>query len=118
MGRALVACLCVLGTVAPQAAFAQSYQELSDGLVAVTVRKVVEPEQGIAFDVCARLIRQEKASPVEIRLIFWRATGGILAQASSVMLPEWSTLRCQRVALEGNAAELQRWEISRLRYHH
>jgi hypothetical protein len=116
MRRALVACLFVLGAVAPQAAPAQSYQQYSDGLVSVTVKKIVEPGQGIAFDVCAQLIRQEKVNPVEIHLNVWRATGGILAQASSVMLPEWSTLRCQRVALEGNASELQRWEISRLRY--
>lgn len=116
MGRALFLFLCVLVAVAPQAALAQSYQQCSDGLISVTAKKVLEAEQGIAFDVCAQLIRQEKVSPVEIHLNFWRATGGILGQASSVMLPEFSAPRCQRVALEGNAAELRRWEISRLRY--
>ena len=116
MGRALIVCLGVLTAAAPQVAIAQSYQQCSDGLVSVTVKKVVEPERGIAFDVCAHLIRQEKVSPVEIRLNLWRATGGILAQASSVVLPEFSAPRCQRVTLEGNVAELRRWEVSRLRY--
>ena len=116
MGRALIVCFCVLTVLAPQAALAQSYQQYSDGLVSVTVKRVLETEQRIAFDVCAQLMRQEKVGPVEIHLNFWRATGGILGQASAVMLPEMSAPRCQRVALEGNAAHLQRWEISRLRY--
>jgi len=116
MMRVVLLSLCVLAAMAPQVALAQSYQKYNDGLVSVTAKKVLEAEQGIAFDVCAQLIRQEKVSPVEIHLNFWRATGGILGQASAVMLPEMSAPRCQRVALEGNAAQLQRWEISRLRY--
>ena len=116
MGRAPIVCLCVLAALAPQAALAQSYQQYSDGLVSVTAKRVLDAERGIAFDVCAQLLRQETVGPVEIHLNFWRATGGILGQASSVLLPEMSAPRCQRVALEGNAAQLQRWEISRLRY--
>jgi hypothetical protein len=112
----LFVCACLLAATMPQAAGAQSYQQYSDGLVVVTAKKVADPEGPIAFDVCAQLIRQEKVSPLEIHLNFWRATGGIMAQASAVVLPELSAPRCQRVALEGNAAELRRWEISRFRY--
>ena len=60
MGRALIVCFCVLTVLAPQAALAQSYQQYSDGLVSVTVKRVLETEQRIAFDVCAQLMRQEK----------------------------------------------------------
>jgi hypothetical protein len=114
MARVVVLCLCVVVAIAPQAA-AQSYQEYSDGSVSVRTRKVVDQDQRIGFEVCARLLRQEMACPLEVRLNFWEASGRFLAQASSVLRPEFSAPICQSIPLPEEAKAMSRWEIARFR---
>jgi hypothetical protein len=80
-------CPCVVAAVAPQTA-AQGYQQYSDGSVSVQAREVADQDQRIGFEVCARLLRQEMACPLEVRLNFWEASCRFLAQTSSVLRPE------------------------------
>lgn len=115
MRRALVACFCVLGAVAPPPVRAESYQQYSDGLVSVTAKKVVEPGQGIAFEVCAQLMRQEKIGPLQIRLNLW-GTGALLGQLSSVLQPELSTPVCQRIQVPQEIEGIGRWEVARFHF--
>jgi len=116
MRRALFMCLCVLAAVAPQAAFAESHQQYSDGLVSVTAKKVLEPDQRIAIDVCAQLMRQEKVGPLQIRLNLWGPSGGFVRQLSSVLHPELSTPVCQRIQVPLEARDVGRWEIARFHF--
>jgi hypothetical protein len=83
MMRAAFLSLCVLAAIAPHAA-AQSYQQYSDGLVAVKAKQVLDQDQRIAIDVCAQLMRQEKVRPLEIRLNLWGTSGRFVMQLSSV----------------------------------
>jgi hypothetical protein len=114
MARVVLLCLCVVAAAAPQAA-AQSYQEYSDGSVSVGARKVMDQDQRIGFEVCAQWLRQEMACPLEVRLNFWEASGRFLAQASSVLRPEFSAPICQGIPLPEEAKAMSRWEIARFR---
>jgi hypothetical protein len=115
MLRGLLLLLALLG-VLPSVALGQSYQHASDGLVAVHAKKIVGEDHRIGFDVCAQLMRQEEVGPLEVRLNFWGTSGGILAQASSVLRPESAAPVCQRILLPARARGYGRWEISRLRF--
>jgi hypothetical protein len=115
MLRALLVVLALFGAL-PSLALAQSYQDSNDGLVAVHVKKVLHADQSVAFDVCAQLLRQEKMGPLEVRLNYWKASGGMLAQASSVLRPASDAPVCQRILLPARARGYERWEISRLRF--
>jgi hypothetical protein len=114
MGRVVWLCLCVLTAVVSQAA-AQSYQQYSDGLVSVEARKVVDRDGQVWFDTCAQLVRRETACPMEVRLNFWGDTGALLAQASTVLTPEFPAPICTRIPLPSDADNLRRWEVSRFR---
>jgi len=114
MARVVLLCLCVIAAVSSQAT-AQSYQQYSDGSVSVQARKVVDQDQRIGFEVCARLLRQEMACPLEVRLNFWEASGRFLAQTSSVLRPELSAPICQSIPLPEEARAMSRWEIARFR---
>lgn len=116
MGRALVVCLCVLTAVTPGTALAQSYQQYSDGLVSVTAKKVLEPDQRIAFEVCAQLMRQENVGPLQIRLNLWGASGGFVRQLSLVLQPEVSTPVCQRIQVPPETMDVGRWEVARFHF--
>ncbi len=102
--------------VLPSLALAQSYQHTSDGLVAVHVKKIVTEDRSTGFDVCAQLMRQEEVAPLEVRLNFWGTSGGLLAQTSSSLHPEYSVPACQRIALPAAARGFGRWEVSRLHF--
>jgi hypothetical protein len=112
MIRVVLLSLCVLAAVAPHAA-AQSYQQFSDGLVAVKAKQVLDQDQRIAIDVCAQLMRQEKVRPLEIRLNLWGTSGRFVMQLSSVLYPELSSPVCQRIQLPPEVRDLGRWEIAR-----
>jgi len=112
MKRAVFMFLCVLSAVAPRAAFAQSYQQYNDGLVAVTAKKVLESDQRVAFDVCAQLMRQEDVGPLHIRLNLWKAAGGFLRQLSSVLQPDIGTPVCQRIQVPQETEHFGRWEVA------
>lgn len=116
MGRALFVCLCVLAAVAPQAVQAETYQQYSDGLVSVTAKKVLEPDQRIAFEVCAQLMRHEKVGPLQIRLNLWGASGGFVRQLSYVVRPELSAPVCQRIQVPPDAGNIGRWEVARFQF--
>jgi len=116
MMRGVFMCLCILVAVAPQAVQAESYQQYSDGLVSVTAKKVLGPDQRIAFDVCAQLMRQEKVGPLQIRLNLWGASGGFVRQLSSVLQPELSTPVCQRIQVPLEARNVGRWEVARFQF--
>jgi hypothetical protein len=111
MGRAVLVCICGLLAAAPQAARAQSYQHHSDGLVSVTAKKVMDP-QGLAFDVCAQLMRREEVGALHIRLNLWKAAGGFLRQLSSVLQPEIGTPVCQRIQVPQETGHFGRWEVA------
>ncbi len=115
MGRALVVCFCVLAAVAPQAVQAESYQQFSDGLVSVTAKKVLEPDQRIAFEVCAKLMRSETVGPLQIRLNLW-GSGGFVRQLSSVVYPEFATPVCQRIQAPADVGNIGRWEVARFQF--
>jgi len=115
MGRAVFMCCCVLLAVAPQAARAQSYQQYSDGLVSVTAKKVVDP-QGVAFDVCAQLMRQERVGALQVRLNLWKASGGLVRQLSSVLHPEIAIPVCQRIQVPPETGYFGRWEVARFHF--
>jgi hypothetical protein len=115
MLRGFCVALALLGLF-PSVALAQSYQHSSDGLVVIHVKKVVEADRSIGFDVCAQLVRQEQVGPLEVRLNFWGTPGGMLAQTSSILRPEPSAPVCQRALLPARARNYGRWEISRFRF--
>jgi hypothetical protein len=114
MARVVLLFFCVVAAVSSRAA-AQSYQQYSDGSVSVQVRKVVDQDQRIGFEVCARLLRQEMACPLEVRLNFWEVSGRFLVQTSSVLHPELSAPICQSIPLPEEARAMSRWEIARFR---
>lgn len=118
MGRGVFICLCVLVAVAPQAVRAESYQQYSDGLVSVTAKKVLGPDQRIVFEVCAQLIRPEAVGPLQIRLNLWSASGGFVRQLSSVVHPELSAPVCQRIQVPVDVGNVGRWEVARFQFLH
>lgn len=115
MVRAVFMCMCVLLAVAPQAARAQSYQQYSDGLVSVTTKKVVDP-QGVAFDVCALLVRHERVGALHVRLNLWKPSGGFAGQLSSVLHPGIAISVCRRIRVPPESADFGRWEVARFRF--
>ena len=115
MRRGVFLCVCFLSLLAPQAARAQSYQQYSDGLVAVTAKKVVDT-QGIAFDVCAQLMRQERVGALQVRLNLWKASGGLVRQLSSVLHPESATPVCRRIQVPPETGYFGRWEVARFHF--
>ena len=116
MGRVLVIGLWALFAVAPQAAFAQSYQQYNDGLVSVTVKKLVESDRRVAFSVCAQLMRQENVGPLQIRLNLWETSGGFMRQLALVLHPDLSAPTCQRLQLPSDVKDFGRWEIARFHF--
>jgi hypothetical protein len=80
MRRALFMWLCLLSAMVPQTAIAQSYQQYSDGLIAVKAKKVSDRDQRIAIEVCAQIMRQEKVWPLEIHLNLWGTSGQLVKQ--------------------------------------
>lgn len=113
MRCALFTYLCLLSAMVPQTATAQSYQQYSDGLIAVKAKQVLDQDQRIAIEVCAQLMRQEKVRPLEIRLNLWGASGRFVMQLSSVLYPELARPVCQRIQLPPEVRDLGRWEIAR-----
>ncbi len=116
MGRVLAIGLCALFAVAPQAALAQSYQQYNDGLVSVTVKRLVDADQRDAFDVCAQLMRHENVGPLQIRLNLWETSGGFLRQLSLLLHPDLSAPTCRRIQLPSDVRGFGRWEIARFRF--
>jgi hypothetical protein len=115
MLRGFVLLLALVGGF-PAAALGQSYQDAANGLVAVHVKKVLEADQAVGFEVCVQLVRRENVGLLEVRLSFWGTAGGMLAQASSVLHPEFAAPACRRILLPAPARGYGRWEISRLRF--
>lgn len=116
MRRAAVACLCVLAVIAPGAVQAEVYQQYSDGLVSVTVKKVGLPDQVAAFEVCAQLMRKENVGPLQVRLNLWGTTGAFVRQLSSVVHPELSAPACQRIQVPVDVGTVGRWEVARFQF--
>jgi hypothetical protein len=116
MGRVLLMGVCVLLAVAPHAALAQGYQQYNDGLVSVTVKRLVDSDQRTAFNVCAHLMRQENLGPLRIRLNLWATSGGFIRQLSLVLRPDLSAPTCQRIQLPSDVGDFGRWEIARFRF--
>lgn len=115
MGRGLLMCLCALAAALPQAVLAQSYQQYSDGLVSVTAKKVVD-SQGLAFDVCAQIKRQERVGALQVRLNLWKASGGFVRQLSLVLHPESATPVCRRIQVPQETGDFGRWEVARFHF--
>ena len=116
MRRVISIGLCVLFAVAPLAALAQSYQQYNDGLVSVTVKKIVDSDQRAGFRVCAQLMRQENVGPLQIRLNLWGTSGGVMRQLALVLHPDLSAPTCQRIQLPPDVKDFGRWEIARFRF--
>ncbi len=116
MRRVVFICTCILAAVVPQAAHAESYQQYSDGLVSVTAKKVVEPDQRIAFEVCAQLMRPETVGPLQVRVNIWGVAGGFVRQLSSVVHPRLSAPACQRIEIPGDVGNFGRWEVARFQF--
>jgi len=115
-GRGFLAVFILL--LSPSFLAAQSYQASSDSLVAIHVRKLTDRERSVEFHLCARLLRPSPGArgPVEVRLSFRSASGEILAQAASIILPDGAAPVCQRISLPEGARGFERWEISRWRF--
>ncbi|MFA5029020.1 MAG: hypothetical protein WC713_14210 [Candidatus Methylomirabilota bacterium] len=116
-GRWILLVVFILLASPPRVA-AQSYQESSDSLVAVHVRKLTDRERPVEFRLCARLLRPAPGAtgPVEVRLSFRNASGEILAQAASIVVLEGAASVCRRISLPEGARGFERWEISRWRF--
>jgi hypothetical protein len=95
--------------------YAQTSQTYCDGLVSVSAAKVLDQDRQVAFDVCAKLVRQEKTCPVEVRLTFRSVSGQVLAEVSPVLYPQFAAPVCQRIPLPPEARDMQHWGISRFR---
>jgi hypothetical protein len=104
--------------LSPSPTAAQAYQDSSDGLVSVHIRMIEQQGRPVAFDACARLLRQADAGPLEIRLNLRGESGGIAAQVPVVVVPAGSAPVCRRVWLPGRLWSRGRWEIARLRFRH
>jgi hypothetical protein len=100
----------------PGVAFAQNYQQHSDGLIAVTAKRIAEAGQQTVFEVCAQLVREGDAMPLDVRINLWGHSGGFLTQLSTVVRPGLSRPACQRIPLPPNIRGLRRWEIARFQF--
>jgi hypothetical protein len=116
LGLLLVALSIIL--IPPLPAAAQSYQSSSDGLASVHVRRVAQQNRPMAFDVCARLLRQADAGPLEVRLNVRGESGEIVAQMPTILVPTGNTPVCQRISLPERLWRHGRWEIARIRFRH